>query len=125
MWHGRSEGSELREEREGVDVLGLHDGEVSVVERCDLGLLVSLSECNETGIGAAERKTVVAGDELGCALPIIDGEMFHDDVAGNDAVVEKSLDVRSEFSLDEVVIALTEIPQVCSSNFPTCEVWSS
>jgi hypothetical protein len=25
----------------------------------------------------------------------------------------------------EELIALTEIPQVCSSKFPTCEAWSS
>lgn len=84
-------------------MLGADDGEVPVVKRRDIGLSVSFGECDEACVGSAEWKADVAGDEFGCALPVVDGEVFDDDVAGDDAVVQESLDIGSEFTFDEVM----------------------
>ena len=49
-------------------MVGTDDGEVRVVERRDFSLLGSLRERRETCICPAERKAVVAGDEVGPAF---------------------------------------------------------
>lgn len=79
MWHGRFAGSSSWDEREYVNILGSDDREVLAVECCEFGLVVAFGECHETGIGSVERKTVVAGDEIGAAFPIVDGDVFDDD----------------------------------------------
>ena len=57
----------LGQEREGVDVLGAHGGDVPVVEGGDLGEAESLGEGDHGGVGGAEREVSIGLDEFGHA----------------------------------------------------------
>jgi hypothetical protein len=59
-----------REKREGVDMLGAHDAEVSSVDRRDVGDAEALRGGDHRGVDRSERKVAVRRDELGDSQPV-------------------------------------------------------
>ncbi len=74
------------DEFERVGVVGSHNGEVSVVEGGDAGLIESFGDSDEAGVNKVESEIVVGVGELDAAVPVIGGEFDRFELtSGNEA----------------------------------------
>jgi len=74
------------DEFERVGVVGSHNGEISVVEGGDAGLVEAFGDSDEAGVNKVESEIVVGVGELDAAVPVIGGEFDRFELAsGNEA----------------------------------------
>lgn len=90
-----------REECEFAEV-GSHDGEVSSVERGDLGGPQPLGGADHRRVDGAEREVAVPADELGDAHPVGGCDRLGDEVASRQVAEESDLGVAAEAAGHEV-----------------------
>ena len=92
----------LREQLEGRDVSRAYDGEVAVVQGCDLGDLESLGRRHHRGVDGTKWQVAVAPDEFGDAKPVPAGHRFGDQIAGSEVPQEADLGFNAESAGQQV-----------------------
>jgi hypothetical protein len=90
------------QQREGRDVARAHDVEVPVVERCDLGKAEPLGDCDDCGVGRAEREVGIRLDQFGHTFVVGNFQIDDSDRPLSDRAKECALDLRSAGAAEEI-----------------------
>ncbi len=82
--------------------LGLHDGEVSAIDRCDVAHAQTFGRGNDGCVDRAERKVAILHDQLCDAHPVGRGNWLGDEVAGGEITEEANLGIDAQSGAKQV-----------------------
>ena len=82
--------------------LGMHDGEMSAIDRCDVIHAQTLCCCDDGCVDGSERKVATPRHQLGDAHPVGCGNRLNDQVAGGDIAEEANLGIEAQSRAEQV-----------------------